>query len=373
MRRENFVGTTFDIDTTSLDGWPDGLRTVLVKQIAAEDDAAVGFAVVPIDDPEVEPRVVRLFKPTAALEMRTLHNAFTVHTERYPDHPLAMSDADRLAALTEEMLARIDDPRLMFRVGFYRELVEAVITVLAQAFADPAQSPSLDDSPVRDWLDDSVAYHLAKVLGEQGIRPDLRLPLERALDELRDALARWQATRRYAPLSRNPLFMLTGLLFEGFIDVAEYQHISHAPEFVSRVKPAHVGPFFDAITTLFQRIADTKLDVRTAPRLAAGANACALLHDVSVILPHDANRYVALARAWQARFLMLAEEPLDVVVPLLKSALEGWQELGDLAQTHDTFILLAIAYEPSNEDAAIHYRNAAQRIRRLLERESAQS
>ena len=105
---------------------------------------------------------------------------------------------------------------------------------------------------------------VAKVLGDEGIRPDLRLPLERALDELRDALARWQATRRYAPLSRNPLFMLTGLLFEGFIDIAEYQHISHAPEFVSQVKAAHVGPFFDAITTLFQRIADTKPDVRTA-------------------------------------------------------------------------------------------------------------
>ncbi|HJP80075.1 MAG TPA: hypothetical protein VJ914_37735 [Pseudonocardiaceae bacterium] len=368
MRRENFVGTTFDIDTTSLDGWPDGLQSVLIKQIAAEDDAAIAFAVVPIAEPDTDPRVVRLFKPTPALEMRTLHNAFTVHGELYPDHPLTMTGEERLAALTEEMLARIDDPRLIFRVGFYRELVEAVITVLAQAFSDPATSPSLDDSPVRDWLDDSVSYHLAKVLGDEGIRPDLRLPLERALDELRDALARWQATRRYAPLSRNPLFMLTGLLFEGFIDIAEYQHISHAPEFVSQVKAAHVGPFFDAITTLFQRIADTKPDVRTAPRLAAGANACTLLFDVSVILPNDANRYAALAKAWQARFLMLAEEPAEVVVPLLKSALEAWQELGDLAQTHDTFILLAIAYQAGNEDAAIHYRNAAQRIRRLLER-----
>jgi hypothetical protein len=370
MRRENFVGTMFDIDTTSLDGWPDGVQSVLIRQVAAEDDAAVRFGVVPLADPDAEPRVVRLFKPTPALEMRTLHHGFAVHTEAYPDHPLAMSDPDRLTALTDEMLARVDDPRLMFRVGFYREIVESIISVLANTFADPAASVSLDDSPVRDWLDDSVSYHLAKVLADDQIRADLRGSLERALDELRDAIAHWQAIRRYAPLSRNPLFMLTGLLFEDFVDIAEYQHISHAPEFVSRVRTAHVAPFFDAITTLFQRIADAPLDIRTAPRLTAGANACALLYDVSVILPKDANRYAALARVWQARYLMLAEEPVDVVAPLLKSALETWQELGDLAQTHDTFQLLAIAYRDTNEDAAAHYRNAAQRIRRLLERES---
>ncbi|HEY4022879.1 MAG TPA: hypothetical protein VGM75_29585 [Pseudonocardiaceae bacterium] len=370
MRRENFVGTTFDIDTTSLDGWPDGVQPVLIKQIAAEDDTAVHFGVVPVAEPDADLRVVRLFKPAAALEMRTLHHGFAVHTEGYGDHPLAMSDEDRLAALTAEMLARVDDPRLMFRVGFYREIVESIIAVLAQSFADPAVSVSLDDSPVRDWLDDSVAYHLAMTLGVDAIRADLRAPLERALDGLRDAIAHWQAIRRYAPLSNNPLFMLTGLLFEDFVDVAEYQHISHSPDFVSRVRVAHVAPFFDAITTLFQRIADAPFDVRTAPRLAAGANACALLFDVSIILPRDANRYAALARVWQARYLMLAEEPVDVVVPLLKSALETWQELDDLAQTHDTFQLLAIAYRETNEDAVAHYRNAAQRIRRLLERES---
>jgi hypothetical protein len=367
MRRENFVGTTFDIDTTSLDGWPDGVRTVLIREIAEEDDGTIQFAVVPADDPDLESRVVRLLKPTPALEMRTLHHNFTVHD---PGHPLAMSDEDRLAALTGEMIARIDDPRLMFRIGLYREIVEGVITVLAKAFAEPGAAPSLDDSPVREWLDDSVSYHLAKVLGDDAIRADLRLPLERALDELRDSIARWQAVRRYAPLSANPLFMLTGLLFENFIDITEYQHISHTPEFVSRVKTAHVAPFFEAVTTLFQRIADSPFDVRTRPRLAAGANACALLFDVSVILPADANRYAALARAWQARYLILAEEPVEVVAPLLKSALDTWQEIGDLAQTHDTFQLLAIAYQDSNEDAAIHYRNAAQRIRRLLDRDT---
>ncbi len=370
MRRENFVGTTFDIDTTSLDGWPDGIRPVLVKEFVGEDDAAVRFGVVPLDEPDAEQRVVRLFKPATALEMRTLHHSFTVHTELYPDHPLAMPEADRLAALTVEMLARVDDPRLMFRVGLYREMVESIIAVLAQSFADPQKSVSLDDSPVRDWLDDSVSYHLAKVLADEQIRPDLRPSLERALDELRDSIARWQAIRRYAPLSHNPLFMLTGLLFEGFIEIAEYQHISHAADFVSRVKIAHVAPFADAITTLFQRIANDPLTVRTPVRLAAGANACALLNDVSVILPRDADRYAALARVWQARYLMLADEPVDVVAPLLRSALELWQRLGDLAQTHDTCQLLAIAYQPTNEDAAIHFRNAAGRIRRLLERQS---
>jgi hypothetical protein len=365
MRRENFVGTTFDIDTTSLDGWPDGVQSVLIKQIAAEDDTAVHFGVVPVAEPDADVRVVRLFKPAAALEMRTLHHTFTVAE---PDHPLAVSEQDRLATLTAEMLARVDDPRLMFRVGFYREIVESIIAVLAQSFAEPASSVSLDDSPVRDWLDDSVSYHLAKALSDNAIRDDLRAPLERALDGLRDAIAHWQAIRRYAPLSRNPLFMLTGLLLEDFIDIGEYRHISHDPEFVARVKAAHVAPFFEAITTLFQRIADAPLGIRTEPRLAAGANACALLFDVSIILPNDADRYAALARVWQARHLMLAEEPVDVVVPLLKAALETWQEIGDLAQTHDTFQLLAIAYRDTNEDAVIHYRNAAQRIRRLLDR-----
>lgn len=368
MRRENFVGTTFDIDTTSLEGWPDGIRPVLIKEVVGEDDAAVRFGVVPVDEPDAEQQVVRMFKPSTALETRTLHHSFTVHTELYPDHPLAMSDQDRLAALTEEMLARVDDPRLMFRVGLYREVVEAIIAVLAQAFSDPAATVSLDDSPVRDWLDDSVSYHLAKSLADDQIRPDLRPSLERALDGLRDAIAHWQAIRRYAPLSRNPLFMLTGLLFEGFIEITEYQHISHAADFVSRVKIAHVPPFFDAITTLFQRIANDPLAVRTPSRLAAGANACALLNDVSVILPNEADRYAALARVWQARYLMLAEEPVDVVAPLLKTALELFQKLGDLAQTHDTFQLLAIAYQTGNEDAAIHFRNAAGRIRRLIER-----
>ena len=370
MRRENFVGTTFEIDTTSLDGWPDGVQTVLIREIADEDDGAIQFAVVPAAEPDLEPRVIRLLKPAPALEMRTLHHSFAVLTELYPDHPLAMSDQDRLAALTDEMITRVDDPRLMFRVGLYREIVEGVIAVLAQAFAEPGATPSLDDSPVREWLDDSVSYHLAKVLGDDAIRPDLRLPLERALDELRDSIARWQSIRRYAPLSANPLFMLTGLLFENFIDITEYQHISHAPEFVSRVRPAHVAPFLEAIMTLFQRIAEAPFDIRTRPRLAAGANACALLFDASVILPKDANRYAALARVWQARYLILAEEPVEVVAPLLKSALETWQEIGDLAQTHDTFQLLAIAYQATNEDAAIHYRNAAGRIRRLLDRES---
>lgn len=370
MRRENFVGTTFDIDTTSLAGWPDGVQAVLIREIAAEDEGAVQFGVVPATEPDRQPRVVRLLKPSPALEMRTLHHGFTIDTERYPDHPLARSGQDRLAALTEEMITRIDDPRLMFRVGMYREIVEGVIAVLAKQFAEPGAAPSLDDSPVRDWLDDSVSYHLAKVLGDDAIRPDLRLPLERALDELRDSIARWQSIRRYAPLSANPLFMLTGLLFEDFVDITEYQHISHAPEFVSRVRTAHVAPFFEAVTTLFQRIADGPFDVRTRPRLAAGANACALLYDVSVILPKDADRYAALARVWQARYLILAEEPVEVVSPLLKSALATWQEIGDLAQTHDTFQLLAIAYQPSNEDAAIHYRNAAGRIRRLLDRET---
>jgi hypothetical protein len=370
MRRENFVGTTFDIDTTSLDGWSDGVRTVLIKEFVAEDDAAVRFGVVPVDEPDVEQRVVRLFKPATALEMRTLHHSFTVHTQLYPDHPLAMSAQDRLAELTAEMLTRVDDPRLMFRVGIYREMVEAIIAVLANTFADPANSVSLDDSPVRDWLDDSVSYHLAKVLADGQIRPDLRLSLERALDELRDAIARWQAIRRYTPLSRNPLFMLTGLLFEGFIEISEYQHISHAADFVSRVNSAHAAPFADAIITLFQHISGAPPTVQTPARLGAGANACALLNDVSVILPDDADRYAALARVWQARYLMLAEEPVDVVAPLLKSALELWQRNGDLAQTHDTFQLLAIAYRATNEDAAEHFRNAAGRIRRLIERQS---
>lgn len=371
MRRDNFAGTTFDIDTTGLDGWPDGVGPVLIREVVAEDDGAVAFGVVPVAEPDVPTQVVRLFKPAAALEMRTLHHAFTVHTELYPDHPLAMSDRDRLAALATEMVARAQDPRLMFRVGFYREIIESIIAVLAHTFIDPDQSVSLDDSPVREWLDDSVSYHLAKVLGDNQIKPELVGPLERALDELRDAIARWQSIRRYAPLSGNPLFMLTGLLFEDFIDITEYSYISHVPEFVSQVTAAHVAPFFAAIVTLFERIAGAPFDIRTRPRLAAGANACALLFDVSVILPKDANRYGALARVWQARYLMLAEEPLEVVVPLLKSALETWQEIGDLAQTHDTFQLLAIAYQSAdNEDGAIHYRNAAQRIRRLIERES---
>src|SRR5207245_1560955 len=86
------------------------------------------------------------------LEMRTLHHSFAVDTERYPEHPLAMAEQDRLAALTEEMITRIDDPRLMFRVGLYREIVEGVITVLAKAFAEPGAAPTLDDSQPRRRL-----------------------------------------------------------------------------------------------------------------------------------------------------------------------------------------------------------------------------
>ena len=94
----------------------------------------------------------------------------------------------------------------------------ANVSSQVNATTEPGAAPTLDDSPVREWLDDGVSYHLAKVLGDDAIRPGLRLPLERALDELRDSIARWQSIRRYAPLSANPLFMLTlPFLIYGFL------------------------------------------------------------------------------------------------------------------------------------------------------------
>ena len=373
MRRENFVGTTFDIDTTSLEGWPDGVRVGAHQRDRRRGRRhAIEFGVVPVADPDANRGVVRLLKPTAALEMRTLHHSFTVHTELYPDHPLAMSEQDRLAALTAEMIARIDDPRLMLRVGFYREHRRiASSPCWPRSSPNPARHPSLDDSPVREWLDDSVSYHLAKVLAdeEHPARP-ASAPGTRPR----------RTARRHRPLAVHPP-----------LRPALDQPAVHAD------RPAVRGLHRHHRIPAHQPRARVRVQGEDRARRACSSRRSPpvpahrrrpLRHPHPP--PPRRGRQRLRAALRRQRHPPRRRRPLRGPGPRLAGPLphprrgtrrrrrpacsnRRWKpgrNIGDLAQTHDTFQLLAIAYQPSNEDAAIHYRNAAGRIRRLLDRDS---
>ncbi len=371
MLRENFIGTVFEADMTGVPGWLDGKQPVVITSFLGEGAQGVVFGVAPLHDPTREQHALKIFKPAPFLEMRTLHHGFTVHTRLYPDHPLAMSAEDRLAMLKNEMMPKVDDGHFIFRVEFYREIIDATVSVLARTFVNATEPVSLGDSPVREWLDDNVAHRIAELLDEDLVTPEFRAHLERALEEVERAIACWQAEGVYAPVSRNPLVTLTGLLFEDFINRDEYLFLSRSPEFVVRAMPEHLDDFFQAIATFYYRLSDhgeSGPSAKALARVPAAVSACDLLLDFGALVPRRAEWYAALARTWKARFLMLAKEPLDVVEPLLRSALATWGRQGDLAQCHDALKFLAAAHWPADPNTTARYLDAAQRVRRLIDR-----
>ncbi|WP_027945301.1 hypothetical protein [Amycolatopsis taiwanensis] len=371
MLREHFVGTTFETDTTGMSGWPEGKHRVLINAFLGEGAQGVVFGIAPPDDPAQTLQALKIFKPAPFLEMQTLHHGFTVHTGLYPDHPLAMSGADRLTMLKNEMMPKVDDAHLVFRIEFYREIIDATVTVLAMAFAEATEPVSLDASPAREWLDDNVLHRVTELLDEDRVLPEFGVPLQRARDELDRAIAHWQAAGTYAPVSRNPFVTLTGLLFEDFINDDEYRFLSRSPEFAARTEPRHVGDFFQAIATFYYRLSDhgeSGPGAEALARVPAAVSACDLLLDAGALVPERTEWFAALARAWKARFLILAKEPIDVVEPLLQSALKTWRTQGDLAQCHDALKFLASAYWPGNPETTVRYLNEAERIRHLIDR-----
>lgn len=372
MLRENFVGTIFEMDMTGMPGWAEGKRPVLITAFLGEGAEAVVFGIAPLHDPTQAQRAVKIFKPAPFLEMQTLHHGFTVHTDLYPDHPLAMSADDRLAMLTTEMMAKVDDGHLVFSIEFYREIIDTTVTVLARAFAEAAAEPvSLDDSPVREWIDDNVVYRISELLDEDAVIPEFFAHLGQARDEAEQAIARWQAAGTYAPLPGNPLVTLTGLLFEGFISHDEYRLLSRSSQFAARAAPQHVEGFFQAIATFYFRLSShdkSGQSAKTLARVPAAVSACDLLLDFGALVPDRAEWYAALACNWKARFLMLAKEPLDVVEPLLRSALDSWRRQGELAQLHDVLKDFAAAHWPADPETTVRYLNAAERVRHVLDR-----
>jgi hypothetical protein len=371
MLREHFVGTMFQADLTGQPGWPDGEGWVLVTAFLGEGAEGVVLEITPLHHPIKVPGALKFFKPDSFLEMQTLHHRFTVHTGLYPDHPLAMSAEDRLVMLKNEMMPKVDDGHLVFRIALYREIIDATVTILANTFAEATGPVPLDEFPAREWLDDNVVHRIAELLDEDQVASEFRAPLEQALPELEHTISRWQAAGTYTPVSRNPLVSLTGLLLEDFINHDEYLFLSRSPEFAAKVAPGHVRDFFEAIATIYYRLSQHSKagpGNRTPAHIKAAVSACDLLLDVGALVPGRAEWYAALANAWKARFLMLADEPLDTVEPLLLSALETWGRLGDLAQCHDALKFLAAAHWPANPEATARYLNAAEHARQLIER-----
>lgn len=359
MLRQNLVGTMFEIADHEA---PGSMKQVLVTEFLGEGAEGVILGIVPAREPASPVLALKIAKPAPFFEMQTLHHGFAVDTDRYPDHPLAMSPEARLAMLTAEMMPKVDDSHLLFRIAFYREIIDAAATVLAGTFADATGPVSLETSPTLEWLDDNLAHRLTELLDEDRVTPEFHTHVEHALDALEQAITRWQAAGTYAPASRNPLVTLTGLLFEDFISHDEYRFLSRSPEFAARVRPGHVEIFFQAIATFYYCIQDKE----DKSRVSAASSACDLLLEVSTLIPDRAEWYVALARAWKARFLMLAKEPLDIVEPLLKSALDTWIAQRDWAQCHDGYKFLAAAHHPTDPETAVRYLNLAQRALTML-------
>jgi hypothetical protein len=363
------------------------VQDVILTRFVGEGADGVVYAIAPLSDPDAGSQVVKFFKPRAFLEMETLHHMFRVDDVHYPDHPLRSTPEERLERLTSEMLRRLDDPHLLFRVDLFRDMLDAAITVLATTMFDvfAAGQPlgaALDVSPVRPWVDDNLGHRISELLDDELIVDELVPFFERVLLEIPACTERWTAEGTYAALSVNPLVNLVGLYGEDFISAAELQHISATPALSDRIGSSSVAGLFDLITSVYFHLkgmapsADAE-DEPSSDDAAEGWRrsvatveiACDLLEDVADHASRNPEHFVGLARLWKAYALLLeGPQPFDVVEPLVRAALEPLDAPESAPDRHDALLLLAEILETSDPDEAARCLEEATRIREAVER-----
>lgn len=367
MLRENLVGmiVKFDSMTNELPTeW-------LLVEFVGEGAESVVYAIAPPDDSSKRSQVLKFPKGMPMFEMETPHYSLRLHEDLYPDHPLRMSAGRRLEMLTTEMLVKIDYGHLIFRIGLYRELLEKTLVVLqstcSEAFEQNAPlGPILDGSPTRGLLDDNFVEYLDGLLGDDLIMEQYRPVFEQLREDIESAIIRWQSECNYSPLSRNPFVNLLGLYAEGFINLAELQHVSSSPGFVSRLHSKHADGLFDLITTLYFHLKG-QLEgegEQTRQREARGVDVpligCDLLQQA------DNGRLAGIAQLWKTYFLLLGEWEFREVESLLGSALENLQEPDNMGNRHDTLMLLSDLYMEINPTLSARYQSESAEIRRHL-------
>jgi len=381
--RENLVGVVMRTPVMEGDS-RFSEEDFLITDFLGEGAESVVYAIAPLRNPEKDDHVIKFRKPVAFLEMETLHHSFRVDELHYPDHPLRLGGADRLTRLTEEMLRRIDDQRLLFRIGLYREVLNKSIALLASTLLETFRAggplaTSLDVSPVRPWIHEDLAYQIGDLLDEDRIVDNVVPFYECVLAEIPLCIERWTAEGTYAPLPANPLVNLIGLVHEDFISNEELRHISRTPEFSARIGTATAWGLFDLITTLYFHLKGTTPWARSGEspqgpsaewkwRRSVGtvAVACDALEDVANRGETRSEHLVGLARAWKAYARVLAGATLESVEPLLRSALDAFDDPGCARDRHDVLLLLAEILQPADRLEASKCIEEATRIREAV-------
>jgi hypothetical protein len=381
--RENLVGVVMRTPVMEGDS-RFSEEEILITDFAGEGADSVVYAIAPLSTPEKDDRVIKFLKPVAFLEMETLHHSFRVDELRYPHHPLRMGAAERLTRLTDEMLRRIDDQRLLFRIGPYRELLDKSIAVLALTSLETFRAggplaASLDVSPVRPWIHENLAYRIGDLLDEDRIIDDAVPFYERVLAEIPLCIERWTAEGTYAPLPANPLVNLVGLYHEDFVNHEELRHLSRTPEFSDRIGSSATAGLFDLIATLYFHLKGQTPSDRSGEspesRWAQGkwrqsvgtlALACDTLEDVANRGESRSEHFVGLARAWKGYARMLEGARIESVVPLLRSALEAFDDPACARDRHDALLRLGEVLQHADPVEASRCVEEAARIREAL-------
>lgn len=390
MKREFLVGTAFKDHED---------KEFVLVEFLGEGNTGVVYVIAPIEDLSKRETVIKLFKPKALLEMNILHHSFRVYEQKYPQHPLLMSKEERLQRLTEEMLEKIGSERLTFRVEIYRELLETTITVLANQFIERYESGDLTSGflseigVIERTVDENLLYRIDELLEEDAITPKFQSFFEYLIDEIRQSITNWQATRTYHPFSKNPIYNLLGLYMEDFINREELLHISQVASFTEQVTMSHLNDLFLLITAMVYRALDKRDELGEEPpdtkdfedglpssnrlnyemaqfsfrsRISAISLACELLENFARQDRWRNRHLVGLSKYWLARTLWLEDGDPAQIVNLMESALSELTELESLGDRHDILLDLIRFYASVDDQKALDYVEEAQVIEEKL-------
>lgn len=208
--------------------------------------------------------VLKFWKPHAFLEMGVLNHAFAV-SDRWPDHPLRQSPAERAERLLDEMMVRIRSTTFVQRSEISRRMytgaiqgllhhVRGTLDISANA-ATEGTSPTeritavLTDRLKCDLglirlLDVNLLRILEDIIDEDEIGDDARRICTIAFDLAQDRL-------QTDTIANNPLCNLLSLLDEGFIDHDELGEIAGSRVFIATIQAQHIPVLRDALRILY--------------------------------------------------------------------------------------------------------------------------